>query len=103
MRLAYARGQVMLSERRLDTRNQIVLIFFVIDVLKLATTALREVTAWRHLVVRAPNDSPVSEQLVTGYTERNVLAARGDAIAARSYSNDFVSHSTNQVLAEWPR
>ena len=103
MRLAYVRGQVMLSERRVDTRNQIVLICLVIDVLKLATATLRKVTAWRHLVVRAPNDSPVTEQLVTGYSERNMLTARGDAVAARGYSNDFVSHSTNRALAEWPR
>ena len=75
----------------------------VIDVLELATAALGKVTAWRHLVMRAGQDCPVTEHLVAGYSERNVLAARSDAVAARGNSNDFVSHSTSRALAEWPR
>ena len=103
MRLVHVRGQAMLCERSLDARNQIAPIRFVIDVLELATAALGKVTAWRHLVMRAGQDCPVTEHLVAGYSERNVPAARSDAVAARGNSNDFVSHSTSRALAEWPR
>ena len=75
MRLADLRLQPMLSERRLDPRDEIAAIRFVIGVLELAAAALRKVTARRILVVRPGSERAVVEQRIAGHSERHMAAA----------------------------
>ena len=92
MRLADHGCQLMLCERSLDPRHQVAAIRLVIGVLKLAPAALRKVTAWRHLMVRARDERSVWGNRVAGHAERDVLARGGNAVASSSYPDDLFKH-----------
>src|SRR5689334_13843625 len=92
MRLADLRRQPMLPERRLHARDEVAAIGFVIDVLQLASPALREVAARRFLVVGSRRKRSVVKQGIPWDPERNMAPARGHSISARRDANDEFVH-----------
>ena len=67
--------QIMLCESRLSPRHEIAAIGLVIDVLKLASAAFREVPAGRLLMMRPEGKCAVVQDCIAGDAERNVAAA----------------------------
>ena len=99
VRLADLRLQPMLGKRRRHTGDEVAPIGFVIDMLKLAASAFRKVTAWRHLMVRPVDERSVVEQGVAGNPERNMPAACGDSVATCGDADDLLSHRAAQAPA----
>src|SRR5918993_3310995 len=90
----------MLSKSSSHTGDEIASISLVIDMLKLAASAFRKVTAWRHLMVGTVGERSVIEQGIAGNSESDMLAGRGDAVAACSDPDNFLSHRAAQAPAE---
>ena len=82
----------MLVEGGRNPGGKISPIGFVIDVLKLASAALGEMAAWRLLVMGTADEHTVVGNRIARYAERDMLAARGHAIAARCDADDLLSH-----------
>jgi hypothetical protein len=82
----------VLGQRRLDPRDEIAAVRFVIDVLKLAAATLGIVATRRLLMARSGLQRSIVEQSVTGNPERDMLAGRRDSVASGSNSNDVLSH-----------
>src|SRR5829696_9979391 len=89
----------MLGESSTHARDKVASISLVIDVLKLAASAFRKVTAWRHLMVRPVDERSVVEEDIAGNSESHVLAGRGDTVAACSDPDNFLSHRAAQAPA----
>lgn len=92
MRLADFGRKIVLCERGRDPVGQVTAVSLVIDMLELASAALRKVTAWRHLMVRPLDQRSVIPDRVAGDSERHMPARRGDSVAACRDPDDLVSH-----------
>jgi hypothetical protein len=75
MRVADLRLEMVLREGRLDSRNQIAAISFVVGMLQLTSAAFREVPARWFLVMRPRRKSSVVEQSISRDPERDVPPA----------------------------
>src|SRR5438067_7652279 len=65
--------------------------------LQLAPAAFREVTAWRHLMMRSGRQRAIVEQGVSGHAPRHMTAARRDPVAARGDANDQFVHKATAL------
>jgi hypothetical protein len=83
---------LVLSQSRFDPRNEVTAIGLIIGMLKLTATALRKMTAWRHLMVLSRRQRAVIEDRVTRNTERHVTAIDGHTVASGSDSDDQLVH-----------
>ena len=83
----------MLGQRRLNARDQVAPIGFVVGMLQLAAAAFREMAAWRQLVLRPGRERSVIEQCVARHSKSHVAAAPSDAIATRRDPDDEFVHS----------
>src|SRR5437868_12469350 len=92
MRLADRGGQIVLSERRFDSRLEIVAIRLVVGMLQLASAAFGEMAAWRLLVARTKGQRPVVEQRIPGHSERHMPSACRYSVAARGNADDELVH-----------
>src|SRR5215218_8328932 len=99
MRLTHLCLEPMLGKRSTHARDKVASISLVIDMLKLAASAFRKVTAWRHLMVRPVDQRSVIEQGIAGNSESDMLAGRGDAVAACSDPDNLLSHRATQAPA----
>lgn len=92
MRFANLRGEIVLRQCCLDTRDQIAAIGIVIGVLELAPAAFRKVAAGRLLVVRAKGKGAIVQHGIARHSERHMAAARRDSVATRGNPDDRLVH-----------
>jgi CRISPR/Cas system-associated endonuclease Cas1 len=93
MRLPDLGIDLVLGKRILDARDQISAIGLVIRMLKLASAALREMAARRHLVMWAGRQRTIVEESVPRHAEGHMATTRGDAVSACRDANDQFVHS----------
>ena len=89
--------EVVLRERRLDARDEIAAIGFIIGVLELTPAAFGEVTARRLLVVRPWRKGAVVEQRVAGNSKGDMPTAWRHAIAARRDPDNRFVHNRSSA------
>src|SRR5690348_11934730 len=87
----------VLRQRRLDARDEIAAIGFVVGMLQPASAAFGEVTARRLLVMRSRGDRAVVEQSVARNAEWHMAAAWRHAVAARSNADDRLVHNRSSA------
>ncbi len=97
MRLTNLGRKAVLRQRSFDPRNQIAAIRFIVGVLQLAPAAFREVTAWRHLMMRSGGQRAIVEQGVSRHAPRHMTAARRDSVAARGDADDQFVHKATAL------
>jgi hypothetical protein len=84
--------QLVLRERGFDSRAEIAAVRVIVDMLQLAPAAVREVTAWRLLMVRTRGKRSIAEQRIPSHSERHVAPARRHPVSAGSDADDFLVH-----------
>src|SRR5258708_37757669 len=97
MRLTAPGRKAVVRQRGSAPRNQIAAIRFIVGVLQLAPAAFREVTAWRHLMMRSGCQRAIVAQGVSRHTPRHMTTARRDPVAARGDANDQFVHKATAL------
>jgi hypothetical protein len=82
----------MLRQCGLGARDEIAAIGVVVGMLELAPSALRKVTAWRHLMVRTRSQRPIVEQDVARNSKRDMAPARRHPVAAGRDPDNLLVH-----------
>jgi hypothetical protein len=84
----------MLRQRIRHSRDEVASICLIVRMLKLTATALRKVTAWRHLMVRAGFNGAIVEKQIAWHGKGGMLSSCRDAVTTRRNSNDRLGHQS---------